>query len=188
MQAPSFLRFLVVAVVAGLTQAAPAATQRETGYVSITQNSSTIWKKVDFSNPFAATPVVVAGPASYNDTARTTVRVRNVNTKSFEIQLDEWDNLDGAHAAELVSWMAFEAGIHDIAGKKWEAGIRSGVITAAINVNLANPYTTAPIALASVVSATNARAIIPRLNPGGARDALSGANPRAGELHRRAHQ
>src|SRR5262245_49404325 len=118
---PSCLRiWFRVALLIGLT-AWPvhfinAASQRASGISTITQTSSTTWEKVYFPTAFANPPIVVAGPASFNNSQPTTVRVRNITNISFEMQLDEWDYLDGAHPAETVSWLALEPGVHTIGG------------------------------------------------------------------------
>ncbi|MDA8746239.1 dockerin type I domain-containing protein, partial [Rubripirellula amarantea] len=67
------------------------------------------WKTVALLQSYTD-PVVIAGAPSYNGSDPSTVRIRNVTTNSFEIQIDEWDYLNPAHSRELVSYMVMESG------------------------------------------------------------------------------
>ena len=96
----------------------------EAGFVSVAQASSTSWTTVTVARAFT-TPVVVAGARSHNEVyddaeGRATVRVRNVRSSggqtTFQLQVDEWDYLDGAHSTEEVSYLVAEAGVHPLAG------------------------------------------------------------------------
>ncbi|MBM4040115.1 MAG: DUF642 domain-containing protein [Planctomycetes bacterium] len=50
-------------------------------------------------------------------------RIRNVTGSSFQIQIDEWDYLDGAHAAETVGYLVVEAGCYTLPdGTRIDAG------------------------------------------------------------------
>lgn len=165
----SGLRSLAVVILAAVSS--HAASQRDTGTVSITQASSTQWQKVYYSKKFAVAPVVIAGPATFDiQTGNAsnydplTVRVRNVTTTSFEVQIDEWDYQDGVRSVESVSWLALEVGIHDVGGKKWEAGRKASVTGTAATVTLANPYTAAPLVLTQVETVANAKALITRVS------------------------
>ena len=54
------------------------------------------------------------GPPGYLGSAPATIRVKDVASNSFKYQLDEWDYLDGAHAAETISYMVVEAGTYTL--------------------------------------------------------------------------
>ena len=73
------------------------------------------WKWVKLPAGFTD-PVVVAGPASKNDSEPGVVRLRYVGAGGFAIRFQEWDYLDGAHAAEKARWIAVEKGVHDLGG------------------------------------------------------------------------
>ena len=62
---------------------------------------------VNFSKKYV-NPVVVAYIPTRNDNQSVDVRVRNVNSDSFEIFMEEPDN--GNHGSETVCWFVFEAG------------------------------------------------------------------------------
>jgi serralysin len=50
------------------------------------------------------------GTLTFNGNHPSTVRVMNVQTNSFDVQIQEWAYLDGPHALETVSYMVAEAG------------------------------------------------------------------------------
>ena len=77
----------------------------EAGHVTINHEWATIQLERTYENP-----VVIMGPASRNGGDVLTVRVDNVTSTSFDVQLDEWDYRDGRHVPETVSYMVFEAG------------------------------------------------------------------------------
>ena len=80
------------------------------------------WRKVTLKKYFK-NPVVIAGPPTLNGSDPCVVRIRNVASNSFEIRVQEWTYLDGAHVAETVSYLVVEAGIHKLPdGSFWEAG------------------------------------------------------------------
>ena len=73
------------------------------------------WQSVDLANTYVD-PVVVVGAPSINGSQPTTVRVRNVTSTSFEVQLDEWNYLDGRHTEESMGYLVMEAGVHTLRG------------------------------------------------------------------------
>ena len=57
-----------------------------------------------------------------------TIRVANVTSTSFQVQLDEWDYLDGTHSLESVGYVVMESGVHELAdGTIIEAGNKTNV-------------------------------------------------------------
>ena len=135
----------------------------QAGSVSITQADPETWTAVAFGRTFA-NPVVVAGPPTYNGADPATVRVRNVTGAGFEVQVDEWDYLDGAHeATEDVAWLVVEAGSHQLTdGRRLEAGQTTAAGTFA-NVGFSAPFVSPPAVLTQVASADGPAAVAPRL-------------------------
>jgi len=73
-------------------------------------------------------PVVVMGLLSTNGGDPSTVRVKDVTSNSFVVQLQEWSYLDGPHTTETISWMVVEAGHYTFPdGSSYDAGITDGV-------------------------------------------------------------
>jgi len=70
-------------------------------------------------------PVVIMGTLSYNGRHPSTVRVMNVQSTSFDVQIQEWAYLDGPHTTERISWLVAEAGHHVLDdGSVYEAGTK----------------------------------------------------------------
>ncbi len=78
----------------------------ETGKLSLTQ----AWATVNLANTYTK-PVVVVSGISNVEGQPITIRVRNVTSKKFEVRLQEWGYLDGAHTPETVSWMVVEGSV-----------------------------------------------------------------------------
>ena len=80
-----------------------------------TINLTNVWTPITLQGSYTK-PVVIVGTPTFNDSDPLTVRVRNVTKTGFELRLQEWDYLDGNHAAETVSWMVVEGSIPDNGG------------------------------------------------------------------------
>ena len=94
----------------------------EVGTLSFDQPSEGTWREVTLTGSYVD-PVVVVGPVSQNGGHPVHARLRNVGATSFELQLEEWDYLDGGHTREAVSYLVCEAGTHELAdGTQVEAG------------------------------------------------------------------
>ncbi|MBN2426846.1 MAG: fibronectin type III domain-containing protein, partial [Deltaproteobacteria bacterium] len=92
--------------------------QIEAGRVDIGSS----WQTVTLNNIFSD-PVVLVGPPTYRDAEAGLVRIRNVQSSSFEIQFSEWTYADGAHSTENVPYLVLESGRHEMSdGSVWEAG------------------------------------------------------------------
>ena len=97
----------------------------EAGSVNINHN----WTTVNFTQTFAAAPVVIAQVATFAGGQAVTTRVRNVGTVSFQIRLQEEDANDGTHAVERVDWIAVEVGTSTFSGTKVVAGRTGNTVT-----------------------------------------------------------
>ena len=109
----------------------------EVGSLVEAQTDSATWYTVNLQNTYT-NPVVVLGPVSQNGGDPSVLRVRNVTATSFEWQLDEWDYLDGGHVQTTQHYIVMEAGIYEIGGLRWEAGVASGITHVRSTVNLAD--------------------------------------------------
>ena len=112
------------------------------------------WRRVTFRDPFAD-PIVVAGMVTTNDSAPAVVRIRNLDAGGFDVRIQEWDYLNGVHAAETVGYLVAERGSYVLPdGKRVEAGRfmtnRTGSFVA---MQFNQPFPQAPVVLATVVSA-----------------------------------
>ncbi len=126
----------------------------ESGTITTDQSSSISWHTVSFSEAYVSAPVVVMGALSSNGSDPSTVRVRNVTVTGFEWQIDEYDYLDGSHAAETVSYLAMEEGIHSISGLVFEVG-RASSGNGYKTVALAGSHAVAPVVFSQAETDAN---------------------------------
>ena len=75
------------------------------GTININKN----WQKINLEHSFTD-PVVIVGDPTRNETDPGTVRLRNINSTSFEIRFQEPNHLSQDHAAEQVSYLVAESG------------------------------------------------------------------------------
>ncbi len=132
----------------------------ESGFV----NASDAWTTVELGNTYDD-PVVIAGAPGYNGGNRSTVRVRNVTENSFDIHIDEWDCLDGAHATEEIPYMVLETGVHTLAnGRKIMAGKDSDVDASWKAIAFQESFDEDPLVFAQIVSENSTEAMVTRIN------------------------
>jgi len=140
----------------------PNSVKWQSGRVDVLQTDSDTWHSTTFSVPFAVTPVVVGGAITFEGGQPVTLRVRNVSSKGFEFQVDEWEYLDGYHVTETIQYLAMEPGVHDIGGLKVEA------FTASVNqswktLNFDQSFSSAPAVFAQIASVNEADAATTRV-------------------------
>ena len=88
------------------------------GIASIDQE----WQIIGLSGTYQ-NPVAIAGPPTYRDSEPGVVRIRNMNSTSFDMRFQEWHDLDGSHQPEGIPYLVMEEGIFSRAdGSIWEAG------------------------------------------------------------------
>ncbi|MBS3759382.1 MAG: fibronectin type III domain-containing protein [Desulfobacterales bacterium] len=129
----------------------------ETGEISINHE----WTSVSFSKTFVD-PVVVAKPLSLNGGQPAVVRINNVTQEGFEIRIQEWEYLDGAHATESVGYTVVEAGRHELPnGIHVEAGTfeTNGTQT----VNFDGAFNQIPVVVCGVTTENDLYAVTGRI-------------------------
>ena len=132
----------------------------ELGEVSVDHN----WKRAAFSEAFSD-PVVVAKPLSYNGGDPAVVRIRNVDNTGFDIRIQEWDYLDGAHTTEKVSYLIMERGTYILEdGAKVEAGTFDTDTTSSFGwVDFSETFNQAPVVITAVSSYHEADTVTTRV-------------------------
>lgn len=135
----------------------------EFGNVAVTQSDPNAWTYVSFSETIQDA-VVTLGPASYNGSQAVAPRIRNVTDDGFEVNLQEYSYLDGTHVTETLSWVAASAGVHEVGGLRFEAGIT----TSAANENwtsesFATDFSDAPVVLAQALGESEMDALVTRI-------------------------
>ncbi|TWU57095.1 Dockerin type I repeat protein [Rubripirellula tenax] len=133
------------------------------GLVGTAQVSDT-WETINLTQTFV-NPVVIAGPPSQNDGSPATVRVRNVNSNSFEISVDEWDYLDGTHATETVSYLVVEGGTHRLTdGTRLVAGYLTDQTHTWTSFSTDDLFSSRPVLLSQIMTDNDAAAATTRAN------------------------
>ncbi len=133
----------------------------EAGKITIQQPNRTTWVVVDLVNSFIQ-PIVVVSPPTFDGGQPTTVRVRNVGASSFEVQIDEWEYLDGWHVPEELNYLVVEAGNRSLAGLPVEAGrltVDERFETQSFSQSFASP----PVVLVQCVSENESTAVTARV-------------------------
>ena len=126
---------------------------------------SDVWETVTLNRSYDD-PVVIAGVPSFEGTDPTTVRIRNVTSNSFQIQIDEWDYLNPFHSPEVVSYMVVEAGQYTLAdGTTIVAGNRDGQTNQVRTYDLGAAFDGPdnPLVFANVVTQNDVQAVTTRV-------------------------
>ncbi|MGD9948944.1 MAG: PKD domain-containing protein [Desulfobulbus sp.] len=130
----------------------------ETGEVVVTGN----WVRVPLSGSFQ-NPIVLAGPAGFNDPVPGVVRLRNVDATGFDIRFSEWNYLDGIHPQETVSYLVMEKGRYTLPdGTMVEAGSFAGTTTWA-TVTFSSALAKTPVVMTTIASNNETDTISGRL-------------------------
>ena len=131
--------------------------------INLTQAGSNDWTVIQMDREYTK-PVVVVGPVQSQGADPTTTRVRNVTSSSFELQVDEWDYLDGGHIEETIAYAVVEAGRHRLAdGTLLEAGNLTGVGAPGwTSGSFTSGFSTPPVLLGGVTTRAEADAVAPR--------------------------
>jgi len=132
----------------------------EIGEVSVDHN----WKRVAFNDTFID-PVVVANPLSYNEEDPAVLRIRNLDSRGFDIRVQEWDYLNGTHTAENVSYIVMERGSYILEdGTKVEAGRFDTDTTGSFGwVDFSQTFNQVPVVTSTVSSFNEEDAVCSRL-------------------------
>ena len=109
-------------------------------------------------------PVVIAGPATFNDSDPVTIRVRNVTSDSFQVRAQEWSYETGIHQAERISYVVMESGIHRLPdGTAIIAENTDGVTTNYGNIPFQLSFEDTPVVLAQTVTTNGGAPVTTRL-------------------------
>ena len=146
----------------------------ETGAVTSTTQGRGDWDRVNFDSLFVETlttlddpPIVIMKPVSYNGIQPCHVRLRNVTTRGFEYQVEEWEYLDGSHISEQLSWVAIAPGVYEIeTGSGTAAGIEASTVPTtneAQNVSFTVEFDNIPVVLGQSQTKNGPNPIITRV-------------------------
>ncbi|MBD3314704.1 MAG: carbohydrate-binding protein, partial [Chitinivibrionales bacterium] len=93
----------------------------ETAQIKIQTDNEEDWDHITLNQSWND-PVIIVSPASYAGSQPAVVRVKDVTSTSFDVQVEEWNYLDGGHVEEALYYIAMPAGIQTIDGITFEAG------------------------------------------------------------------
>jgi hypothetical protein len=138
-----------------------ANTVGESGTVSIEQSGRNTWQSVSLSGSYTD-PVVLVGSVSKNGNQPVHARVRDVSSTGFEIQLEEWEYLDGSHITETVQYVICESGRHTLGdGMQVEAGTTDLDHTGR-NVTFGDSFATQPAVFSTTQTENGRQTIVTR--------------------------
>jgi hypothetical protein len=137
----------------------PSSLKLETGEIKVDD----AWTRVNFKKSFIE-PIVVAKSFSMNDKDPGVIRIRNADRTGFDIRIQEWDYLDGQHAAETVSYLVLERGVHTLEdGTRLEADRFETDKTAKFeSVSFIQSFQKVPVVISSIVSFNESNAVTGR--------------------------
>ncbi len=131
------------------------------------------WVTVTLQGTYSSIPAVVAGPPTFNGADPGVVRIRNVTTSSFQINMQEWEYKDGNHTTETINYMVLKKGHHTLpGGLEIDAGsvvtndeyanYSSGAVTQSDSVSF-NSSLTSPLVITSVITYNDITAVASRV-------------------------
>lgn len=103
-----------VAVAAGELRDSSGQLIGEAGIREVAQQGRSTWHTIELIGEYAE-PVVFVQLASFRGDQPAHTRVRNVQARKFQFQIEEWAYLDGTHGAEEVGYLVLERGRHRLA-------------------------------------------------------------------------
>ena len=128
----------------------PDGTQVEAGSIEL-GNVHTSFKTVSILQPFSTAPVVIATVASANESDAVTTRLRNVNTSTFQVQLQEQEANTQSHAMETVNYILWEPSMGTVDGINFEVGRTADAVShRPYYIDFQTPFQAAPIFLADM--------------------------------------
>jgi hypothetical protein len=80
------------------------------------------WKKVNFAVPFKETPVVFVTQITSHCDSTTSIRIRNVTSSGFEVQLQYEADITPPNSGENIDYIALTPGKGIVNGRKIEVG------------------------------------------------------------------
>lgn len=101
--------FTTGALVSGTLTAANATAATSTSIDASLGSVNHNWQSIQLTSDYSD-PIVVAPALSYNGTNPASPRVRNISSGSFELTVEEWNYLDGAHMTETIGYFVTDSG------------------------------------------------------------------------------
>ena len=122
------------------------------------------WTRVTLGSTFQH-PIVVAGPLGHKGENPSVVRIRNVNANGFDIRIQEWEYLDGAHIFETVGYLVIEQGQYQLSdGTRLEAAVFETDATSVHQpVSFTQACSVAPVVMTTITTFNGPDAVTGRI-------------------------
>jgi len=88
----------------------------EAGALETDQPDRDTWHTVSLDGSYTD-PVAFAQLMTYNGENPSHTRIRNVDSGSFDVKIEEWGYLDGSHDREEIGYVVLEEGAHELEGE-----------------------------------------------------------------------
>ncbi|KTG10995.1 hypothetical protein AUR64_07460 [Haloprofundus marisrubri] len=155
------LKASLVLGVAGTGAAAQRGSAASTSDVEAHRLAATQhWRTQAFDSSYT-NPVVVALPVSTSGYQPATSRVQEVDGRSFEYRVQEWNYLDGPHVEEVVGSLVVEAGTSAVEGLQLESGTVKAT-TGWTGVSFDEAFDKQPVVLTQPQSTDGWQAVVSR--------------------------
>lgn len=132
------------------------------GEIGLVKDFTHEWKTVHLQGTYSD-PIVIAGPLTYDGRDPSTIRIRNVNSNSFEIRVNEWPYRDGSHTTENAYFIVVEKGNYTLPNGNSLIANRSSIDSTWHTLNFIPPFTENPIVLTSVTTNNQTQAAVVRV-------------------------
>lgn len=132
----------------------------EVGNFSVDHNI----KRIQFQNTYRD-PIVIVNSFSLNASEPGVLRVSDVDSKGFNVRVQEWDYLDGKHASETAGFLVIEKGRYILQdGTILEAGsFRTNLTSSFKKVLFQKSFNVTPVVISSINSAKEIDAVSTRV-------------------------
>jgi hypothetical protein len=107
-------------------------------------------------------PVVVMNLNSRSGSQPCHIRLRNVQGRSFEFQIEEWDYLNQIHRKETISYLVVESGTHTLSGGTLLEADRIQTDHSWETVLFRSPFDASPVVFSQAQTENGAAAIVTR--------------------------
>ena len=120
----------------------------EVGETGIIQFINHNFGVVNFQRSYI-NPIVIVGPVSHFEKDEAHARIKDVESDSFLIRIEEWFSNDGTHSTEDISYIVIESGTHTIDGKTIIANTLPASTTIENEV-FSTTFSSSPVVLSSI--------------------------------------
>lgn len=128
----------------------------EVGKLNVRQAKDSDWHTFTLTNIYDS-PIVVMNPVAFNGTGAAMMRVRNVDSDSFEFKVDNWKYGSNKNKEVTVSFLVMEQGRHTIGQMSIEADFVE-VTANFVDENFQNSFSNTPVILAQPQSVNSQNA------------------------------